>query len=365
MDPDQNTSILHTDRGRQVTMIIHTNDLPKGCSTNFNATPFPVFSRCFDTYSSICLPCIEHTQANAMDPVTMQPEPQLWFEHTSPPNNEQSDMLDKQANPKTSSETKDTLTLPPILCPSKYEKKVSFDTDKPSQNLDLHTNITPEDKAQQKPYEMSFKIWTYAFWHTYSSCKDWPTTIQHNSQRIPPMSELPLWQINSSQLAHQDPHGTIAPLATKPGDCISVDQMESSIPGFVAQNVGKLTKQRFKYATIFVDQASKLGYVHVHKMTNAEDAIKAKRAFEHYARSHSVHIKHYHADNGIFNSQEFMASVESSHQSISFCGVGAYHQSGVAEHRIREVTELVRTQLLHAIHNNPKAVNKSLWPYAL
>ena len=53
-----------------------------------------------------------------------------------------------------------------------------------------------------------------------------------------------------------------------------------------------------------------------------------------------------------------MASVESSHQSISFCGVGAHHQSGVAEHRIRELTELARTQLLHAIHNNPKAVNE-------
>ena len=101
------------------------------------------------------------------------------------------------------------------------------------------------------------------------------------------------------------------------------------------------------------------------KTTNAEDAIEAKRAFEHFARSHGVHIKHYHADNGIFNSQEFMASVESSHQTISFCGVGAHHQSGVAEHQIRELTELARTQLLHAIHNKPKAVNESLWPYAL
>ena len=58
-----------------------------------------------------------------MDPATMQPEPQLRFEHTSPPNSEQSDALDKQANPKTGSETKDTLTLPPILRPSKYEKE--------------------------------------------------------------------------------------------------------------------------------------------------------------------------------------------------------------------------------------------------
>ena len=74
-----------------------------------------------------------------------------------------------------------------------------------SLNLDLRTNITPEDKAQQKNHVMSFTIWTYAFWHTYSSCEDWPTTVQHNSQRIPPMSKLPLWQINALQLVHQDP----------------------------------------------------------------------------------------------------------------------------------------------------------------
>ena len=60
-----------------------------------------------------------------------------------------------------------------------------------------------------------------------------------------------------------------------------------------------------------------------------------------------------------------MANVEQSRQTISFCGVGAHHQSGVAEHRVRELTEMARTQLLHAMHNNPKAVNVHLWPYAL
>ena len=55
----------------------------------------------------------------------------------------------------------------------------------------------------------------------------------------------------------------IAPLATKPGDVVSVDQMESSIPGFLGQNTGRLTRKHYKIATIFVDQASKLGYIYV------------------------------------------------------------------------------------------------------
>ncbi len=32
--------------------------------------------------------------------------------------------------------------------------------------------------------------------------------------------------------------------ATKPGEVVSVDQLESSIPGFIGQMTGKLTRQR-------------------------------------------------------------------------------------------------------------------------
>ena len=45
------------------------------------------------------------------------------------------------------------------------------------------------------------------------------------------------WQTKAS-------HGTIAPIATKPGNCVSVDQMVSSIPVFLTQNTGKLTQDR-------------------------------------------------------------------------------------------------------------------------
>ena len=80
----------------------------------------------------------------------------------------------------------------------------------------------------------------------------------------------------------------MAPAATEPGDCVSVDQMVSSVPGPLAQNSGRLTRKRHKTATVFVDHASRLGYVHVHTSTDATEALEAKHAFETCARSHGI-----------------------------------------------------------------------------
>ena len=65
-----------------------------------------------------------------------------------------------------------------------------------------------------------------------------------------------------------------------PGEVISVDQMVSPVPGLIAQMVGFLTRQRYKYATVFVDQASRMGFVYLQKTCSAEETIEAKRAFE-------------------------------------------------------------------------------------
>jgi len=51
--------------------------------------------------------------------------------------------------------------------------------------------------------------------------------------------------------------------ATYPGECVSMDQMESTRAGFVAQLKGCLTTKRYKAATIFVDHFSGLRYVHL------------------------------------------------------------------------------------------------------
>ena len=142
---------------------------------------------------------------------------------------------------------------------------------------------------------------------------------------------------------------------TKPGQCVSVDQMMSLTVGFVAQLKGFLTKRRYRVPTVFVDHVSDLSYVHVQSSTGGDETIEAKH----------VNILHYHADNGIFSENKFMNDVRKSKQSISFCSVNAHHQNGRAEKRIRDLREVSRTQLLHAQLRWPEEVSTHLWPYAL
>ena len=47
------------------------------------------------------------------------------------------------------------------------------------------------------------------------------------------------------------------------------------------------------------------------------------------------------------------------------CGVSAHFQNGVAEQRVKDLTERSITSLLHAMHRWPSAVTINLWPYAL
>jgi hypothetical protein len=79
---------------------------------------------------------------------------------------------------------------------------------------------------------------------------------------------------------------------------------------------------------------------HQTSMTS-EEALKTKLAFEKFALTHGVHIKHYHADN------LFTKSIEDKGHTISFCGVGTHHQNGIAEKRIvdlqRRETTLITT----------------------
>ena len=154
-------------------------------------------------------------------------------------------------------------------------------------------------------------------------------------------------------------------LATKPGDCVSVDQLESNTPGFIAQLKGSLTKQRYRAATIFVDHYSRLSYVYLQRGLTSDETLKAKRAFEAYARSHNVQIKHYHCDNGRFSDNAFIDDVTKRGQTISYCGVNAHFQNGIAEKRIRDLQERARKMLLHAKSRWPSAIELNLWPYAV
>ena len=150
-----------------------------------------------------------------------------------------------------------------------------------------------------------------------------------------------------------------------PGQCVSVDQLESSTEGFYGQMKGRLTRRRYKYATVFVDQFSRFTYIHLQSTLSSAETIEAKENFETRAREAGVEVEHYHADNGRFADNAYRNHCLNKGQSLTFCGVNAHWQNGVAERAIRDIKENSRSILFHAIHKWPGAVSIFLWPYAM
>jgi hypothetical protein len=155
------------------------------------------------------------------------------------------------------------------------------------------------------------------------------------------------------------------PKPTIPGTIVSVDMLTSPTPGLIAHMTGSPTYKRYLHAAVYVDQATGYGFVWLQKSISEEETLEGKLAFERHCRSFNVHIKQYHADNGIFASNGWKQSCANEKQSLSFAGVNAHHQNGVAERRIRELQNLARTMLIHAQHRWPDAITTNLWPYAL
>ena len=103
------------------------------------------------------------------------------------------------------------------------------------------------------------------------------------------------------------------------------------MPGFVAQLKGLLMTQRYNYATIFVDQYSKLSFVFLQKRIMSAETVLAKQSFKRFARDHGVKILLYHADNGRFADNGFIQACKDNNQGITYCGVNAHFQIGIAE----------------------------------
>ena len=144
-----------------------------------------------------------------------------------------------------------------------------------------------------------------------------------------------------------------------------MDQLISPTLGFVPTHRGRPTLQRYMGATIFVDHYSDFTYVPLMTTMDVAFTVEAKLAFERMAQSHSVKIKHYHCDNGLFDTKDVKASIIKASQTISFCGVNAHHQNRKAENRIKDVTTNAHTSLIHAAHIWPAVIDTSLWPAAL
>ena len=75
------------------------------------------------------------------------------------------------------------------------------------------------------------------------------------------------WQ-QKSQKQYKPP-----PSPTKPVDVVSVDQMMSPTPGFISQMTGKITTNRYKYATFSVDNFSRFSYAYLQNTATVEEIL--------------------------------------------------------------------------------------------
>ncbi|KAL7461231.1 hypothetical protein ACHAXS_001651, partial [Conticribra weissflogii] len=150
-----------------------------------------------------------------------------------------------------------------------------------------------------------------------------------------------------------------------PGATVSIDQLLSAQPGLVPQISGHLTRARIWAATVFVDHFTDLVHVHLMRDQTQDSTLKAKASFERLANAYDVQIQSYHADNGRFAEKRFLDEIRRCNQEISFCAVGAHHQNGIVERKIKDLTLITRTLLLHAKRHWPEMITTMLWPQAL
>ena len=152
----------------------------------------------------------------------------------------------------------------------------------------------------------------------------------------------------------------------QPGDCVSIDNYVSAVPGRLPNSRGlEADHKKFRGGTIIVDHAS--GFIFVRNQTtlNAGDALMSKELFEEYADSFGVMIKRYRADNNPFQAKDFLANIEAKQQQIDFSAANAHHQNGCVERNLQTVSSWARAMMLHSFAHWPSVADPALWPFAM
>eukprot|EP00804_Cyclotella_cryptica_P007267 CCRYP_017868-RA/>CCRYP_017868-RA protein AED:0.22 eAED:0.06 QI:0/0/0/1/1/1/2/0/1188 len=151
-----------------------------------------------------------------------------------------------------------------------------------------------------------------------------------------------------------------------PGDCVSCDHYISPTPGRTISHSGhSTTRNGYVGGTIWVDHASKWIFHQPQHSLTSSDTVRGKLLLEREAADVNVKIKSIHTDNGVFNSKEFREHCSSLNQKLSFSGVGAHHQNGVAENAICTISNMARANMIHASLRWPERSLLDLWPFAM
>eukprot|EP00956_Cyclotella_meneghiniana_P008409 scaffold11297_cov41-Cyclotella_meneghiniana.AAC.1 len=152
----------------------------------------------------------------------------------------------------------------------------------------------------------------------------------------------------------------------KPGDCVSCDHYISPIPGrAIAVSGHSSSAHGYNCGTIYVDHATGFVFVRHQTSTSAQETIRSKMLLEREARDVGVSIKKYHSDNGVFSSKEFRSHCDELNQKLSFSGVGAKFQNGVAERGIQTVSNMAKANMFHAMLHWPGQKFINMWPLAM
>ena len=151
---------------------------------------------------------------------------------------------------------------------------------------------------------------------------------------------------------------------TVPGACISADHYLSPIEGRLYGTFGR-ERQGYTCGTIFVDHASGKIFNFPQLSTTANETLVSKRTLKRLALEEGISIRNYHADNGIFASDAFKLDCTYHSQKLSFSGVGAHHQNGVAKRNIKTISHWARANMIHSAFHWPEFATVKLWPQAL
>jgi hypothetical protein len=95
------------------------------------------------------------------------------------------------------------------------------------------------------------------------------------------MTRIP-WRSRETKASHE------VFIATKPGECVSINQMTSTEVGFYAQMKGKLTIKQYRCTTIFVDNYSHLRFIHLQINDSSVETVATKCAFESFATKNGI-----------------------------------------------------------------------------
>ena len=99
---------------------------------------------------------------------------------------------------------------------------------------------------------------------------------------------------------------------TAPGQYVSVNQMESMFLGFTAQLKGRLTKNRYRAATLFVEHYTWPSYMQLQgscRSLASEEILSANNVFETFVRKQGVVIRCYHENNILLAYNSFIQSL--------------------------------------------------------